>query len=162
MTKLLKIITISCAMATSATAGDFVLGVGVGHVADEGSSGPATLTLEYHSDPLFERGRLSAGWSVVAQVNEDNDLFIGGGAAAEYALSERWFFEASLMPGYFGKGSGSTDLGGNIQFRTVVGLGYNLTETSAISIAIDHKSNAGIEDVNPGTEALKIRFIKRF
>ena len=149
-------------MATSADAGNFVFGLGADNILDDGTDGTAAIALEYHSDPFYVRGRLDVGWGTAVQVNDANDLFLGVGLSAEYTLSQSWFFEASLMPGYYGPGSNGTDLGGNFHFRTLVGFGYNLTEKDAISIAIDHRSNASIEGRNPGTEALMIRYRKRF
>ena len=66
------------------------------------------------------------------------------------------------MPGYYDRGSDGTPLGGNIQFRGLVGVGYKISNTQRVSLAIDHKSNAGLEDKNPGSETLVLRYTKRF
>lgn len=73
-------------------------------------------------------------------------------------ISEKWFVEGSLAAGYYDAGSRGMDLGGNVQFRTLAGIGYRVSYRSRISISIDHLSNAGIEDSNPGREAVTVRY----
>jgi hypothetical protein len=49
-----------------------------------------------------------------------------------------------------------------MQFRTLIGLGYELDDTSRVSLALDHKSNARLESPNPGSETLAIRYRHSF
>ena len=53
-------------------------------------------------------------------------------------------------------------LGGDFQFRSTIGPGYRLTDTSAISFVLSHKSNAHIEDRNPGLDMVLLRWHMAF
>ena len=147
-------------LSTSAVSADeFVLGIGADDVLDQTDTSSGAFIAEYHADP-FRTGR-SAQYSiaVAGQVDGDGDIFFGAGVYAKWSLGEGpWFLEGSFMPGYYDQGTGGSPLDGNLQFRTLFGVGYNLTDNSRISLAIDHKSNAGIEDTNPGGETLAIRY----
>ncbi len=99
---------------------------------------------------------------VAAQANDDGDTYVGIGLSALWNTSENWFIEGSLATGYYGEGSDGTDLGGELQFRTLIGFGYMLSDRASLSLAIDHLSNAGIEDENPGREAVWIRYRRSF
>ena len=59
-------------------------------------------------------------------------------------------------------GSGGDDLGGHVQFRTLIGVGYRLSTNRRISLAADHLSNAGLKDRNPGRNALLLRYAISF
>jgi hypothetical protein len=74
----------------------------------------------------------------------------------QFDLSERFFVEASFMPGYYNPED--TDLGGNIHFRSLVGLGLKFRGSSAISITVDHLSNGGLTTSNPGSEFVTVRY----
>ena len=147
------------ASAFSAIAGDFVVGLGADDL-EEGSG--STFQLEYHSDPVREYRWGTLSGFVVAQVDDDSDTFVGAGISAIRNLNEKWFFEGSLAAGYYDAGRRGLDLGGDVQFRTLIGLGYRVSDKSRISIAIDHISNAGLDDFNPGREALTIRYGMKF
>jgi hypothetical protein len=145
----------------SALAGDFILGIGVDDL-DGSDSGSATFQLEYHTDPLREYRWGSISGFVVAQVDDDSDTFVGAGFSAIKNLNPKWFLEGSLAAGFYEAGRTGTDLGGDFQFRTLVGVGYRLSESSRISVAIDHISNGGFNSRNPGREALSIRYGMKF
>ena len=67
------------------------------------------------------------------------------------------FIETSLMPGVFTPGDGP-DLGGNVQFRSAFGIGYEFDNGSTLSVLYDHRSNADTQALNPGLETLAIRY----
>lgn len=147
------------ATVSPAVADEFVVGLGQDDVLDQTGTEAAALVLEYHANPFFSGEIADYSVAVAGQVDEDSDVFLGVGVYALWSLRQSdWFFEGSFMPGYYDKGSGGTPLGGNVQFRTLVGFGYKLSDTSRISLAIDHKSNADLEDKNPGSETLVLRY----
>lgn len=150
----------SLAVSTQAAlAGDMIIGIGQDDVLDQTDTEAAALVIEYHADPFWTGEKASYGLAIAGQVDGDGDVFLGVGVAALWELgSGPWFVEASFMPGYYAKGSGGSPLGGNLQFRTLLGLGYQLSQSRSISISIDHKSNADIENQNPGGETLAIRY----
>ena len=63
------------------------------------------------------------------------------------------------MPGLYR--TGDTDLGGSLQFRSLIGAGYELSEDMAVSITIDHLSNGSTQTDNPGSDAVMLRFTFR-
>jgi hypothetical protein len=147
---------------SSAKAGELVFGVGQDNVDDDRYSEAIALQLEYHTDPIFEYD-----WGIISvfgilEVDDDSDMYAGPGVATLWDISASWFVEASLAAGYYDRGSDSLDLGGNIQFRTLIGLGYRLSKKSGLSLALDHLSNAGIEDTNPGRNAIILRYRRAF
>ena len=158
----MKLIAYSVTLALSAStalAADLIVGLGQDDVFDQTDTQAAALVVEYHADPFWSGQRAAYGLAVAGQVDGDGDLFFGIGVAAKWGLgSGPWYVEASYMPAYYDKGSGGSPLGGNLQFRTLLGLGYELSEHRSISIAVDHKSNGGIEDQNPGGETLAFRY----
>lgn len=117
-------------------------------------------TIEYNVTPFHSTNRFQAALAVAARIDQDGDAWIGAGVALERHLSERVFVEFSFMPGYYHEQDDV--LGGALQYRSLIGLGYDLSETSAISVSIDHLSNGGAEDFNPGSEAIAIRYRLRF
>ena len=60
------------------------------------------------------------------------------------------------MPGYYNPED--TDLGGNIHFRSLAGLGLRLGGDSALSVSVDHLSNGGLTSSNPGSELVSVRY----
>ena len=148
-------------LSTPAQSNSLIFGIGAEGV-DGNDPTTTVFYLEYKSEPFFERGIFSASFNTTTRIDTDTDFFIGGGAIAELSLFHRVFFEASLLPGFYSEGDDGTDLGGNFQFRSLFGLGFNLNAKSAVSLAIDHLSNAGIESKNPGTEAVTFRYRRRF
>ena len=113
-------------------------------------------TVEYHwTETLAEKPNWSAGWAGAAHNEADNDRWIGFGVSGEYSLNNKLFVEGSFMPGYYSQGT--TDLGGNLHFRSTLGIGMNITETYAVSFALSHWSNGSIERWNPGTDMAMIR-----
>ena len=112
--------------------------------------------VEYHwTDTLVAKPEFSAGWAASAHNEADDDSWIGFGVSAEYALTNGMFAEASFMPGYYSEGA--TDLGGNLHFRSTLGVGINISDNYAISFALSHWSNGSIERWNPGTDMAMIR-----
>jgi len=112
--------------------------------------------IEYHwTNTLVAKPKFSAGWAGAVHNESDDDSWIGLGVSGEYSLSDRMFLEGSFMPGYYSQGS--TDLGGNLHFRSTLGVGMNISDNYAISFALSHWSNGSIERWNPGTDMAMIR-----
>ena len=112
--------------------------------------------IEYHwTETLAAKPNWNAGWAGAAHTEADDDRWIGFGVSGEYSLNNRFFVEGSFMPGYYSQGA--TDLGGNLHFRSTLGIGVNVTETYAISFALSHWSNGSIERWNPGTDMAMLR-----
>lgn len=155
-------VALLCLAAPSgAEAGDLVFGVGPTDYHIQGTETETNFTLEIHSRPFAQPGRFSFGTVAAASVSSGGDIWVGVGLAAKYDLNN-WFVEASLMPGFYQEGSDATDLGSAIEFRSLIGLGYSFSPSTSLSVAFEHKSNAGIGERNPGVEAFSLRLRKSF
>lgn len=148
--------------ANAALAGDLVLGLGQDNLDTSSASEATAFHLEYHTDAIR-----SYNWGTVAvmgvlEYDDDDDFFAGAGLSLIWDVAPKWFVETSLAAGYYDAGSDGLDLGGDFQFRTLLGFGYRVSETSRISLAVDHLSNAGIEDINPGRNGLFLRYARSF
>ena len=104
-----------------------------------------------HADGPFQRI-----WGVSA--TDDGELWAGLGHS--WTLTNRrqnLFMEFHAMTGLYEQGSG-VDLGGPIEFRSGVEVGYQTPKGMRISLSVDHRSNLGIYEDNPGLETVQIRF----
>lgn len=87
----------------------------------------------------------------------DGASWIGFGIKSTYGLGSGGFFaEGSLMPGLYND-AGGPDLGGSLQFRSALGIGYAFDNGATLSVLYDHRSNADTDPLNPGLETLAIR-----
>ena len=149
-------------LAVPASAQDWVVGGYAARFSTGGVEDMTGIVVEYHSRTLHHFEGLDLGFGFAASVDNLSNVWIGGGVVMEYDLSDGWFIEASFMPGYYSNGTPETDLGLPLEFRTLFGVGYRLSETSALSLAIDHRSNGGLGDINPGLDAIGLRFHRAF
>jgi hypothetical protein len=117
--------------------------------------------VEFHGRPVFgDPNGLSGAWGVAARADLDGNAWVGAGFVLDAAIGDKAFVEASFMPGYYWPGD--TDLGHNLQFRSLIGFGWNLAPGSAVILSLDHISNAGIDIRNPGAETVALRYRMSF
>ena len=89
---------------------------------------------------------------------EQGDVWFGGGAKWRQTLGQSDFFvEGSFQPGIYIRGTGP-DLGGNIHFRSALGLGYEFDNGGSVLMSFDHRSNGDFLPLNPGLETLSIQY----
>ncbi|PVA05958.1 acyloxyacyl hydrolase [Thalassorhabdomicrobium marinisediminis] len=108
----------------------------------------------------YEYDRRFGPFQPLASVSftEEGDVWIGGGVKWRYALGQSDFFvDGSFQPGLWARNDGP-DLGGVLQFRSALGLGYAFTDQSAVVVSFDHRSNGDTQSVNPGLETLSIQY----
>lgn len=90
-------------------------------------------------------------------VTSDDSAWVGFGLRSEVPLWDTGFFyEGSLVPGYYDPGAGP-DLGGELQFRGAFGLTYAFENDIRVGLYYDHRSNADTQDINPGLETYGLR-----
>ena len=82
---------------------------------------------------------------------------IGWKWSTQYIVDSPFYIETLLMPGVFSQGDGP-DLGGNLQFRSAFGVGYEFDNGNTLTVSYDHRSNADTQALNPGLETLSIRY----
>lgn len=117
--------------------------------------------VEFHGAPVFGTPQgLSGAWGVAARADAQGNAWAGAGFILDFAVTDRAFVEASFMPGYYWPGD--TDLGNHLQFRSLIGLGWNVSPTAAVILSLDHISNAGIDIRNPGAETIALRYRMSF
>lgn len=130
---------------------------------DEGADyEPSGVALEYQGKPRWKWGNISFGLGLRITADDGESLWFGGGLYAEAPLGGRWVTEAILMPGYYDPGSSDFDIGGNLQFQSLLGIGYQISDKNRVSLAVTHLSNAGTADRNPGRNALALRLRRSF
>lgn len=107
----------------------------------------AELSARYiAAEPIFWNIRPAFGMSLA----ENGSGWVGVGSAFTLGeKSESAFLRVTSMIGAHRRGSGR-DLGGVLQFRTALDLGYRWKSGVEAGVGIDHRSNAGIYNLNPG------------
>lgn len=72
-------------------------------------------------------------------------------------LPNQLYLIPNFAVGAFSKGSGK-DLGGTLEFRSGIELDYQFPNTHRVGVALNHISNAGIYDHNPGEETILVNY----
>lgn len=157
MTRPLALAAMVAFLPVAAPAGDVVVGLGYSDFSSDRADNSAILDLELHSDPIWHFA--GADWSIAGAVvaHAEGDVFVGAGPAALWPLRNRWFIEASVMPGYFNAADTANDLGSDFEIRSLLGVGRQISDRMSLSLGITHKSNAGASDRNPGVNAVSLR-----
>jgi len=139
-------------------AGEIVVSAGVDDLRGDHE---AAAGLELRSGALWRHGRFGLGVGAAFQV--DNDFWAGAGPVLTADLGRRWRLEASVMLGGYGDGEGGQDLGSEFpMFRSQIGASYAFAEGWRLGLALDHKSNAGTAERNPGVETLMLTLARSF
>jgi hypothetical protein len=116
---------------------------------------------DIHADYIY--GGLS-WWSFRPRIGVSEsvrgDFWAGAGVDFEkyWAIndSQAVFAGMSFMPGYYHPGPLS--LGDPVEFRTQIELGLVQMNKWRISVFVEHRSNAGLGQSNPGIEAIGANF----
>lgn len=91
-------------------------------------------------------------------VTQDGSAFGGFGIAFPFTFFEdRIGFSAFTGFGGYRRGNGK-DLGSIAQFRSGGEVAYILPSKAQISLGVDHISNAGIDERNPGSNQIFLRY----
>ncbi len=131
------------------------LTVGAGYFdAFDNNNPSAAFSVEYKAKPVL--------WNVLRPVvgglvNSDGALYGYAGMAFDFEVGERMFIIPHVAVGAYEEGS-SFDLGGTVQFKSGVEFAYELENKSRIGLSLDHISNGGIYDRNPGTETVMLTY----
>ncbi len=127
-----------------------LLSIALGIFDANDDDGAADFRLEYRfARPLI--------WDISPwlglEVTSDGGLYGAGGLLYDWEFTEDWHFTPSFGIGLFSDGGGK-DLGGTVEFRSQLELGYEFENGYRLSVAGSHISNAGLDDRNPGTEVV--------
>ncbi len=143
---------------TSVHAQSVVFGAGYADYSGYGSNNNAVFSLEYQHSAFHQAKRFGATWGAALTVDTDGDTHLGAGLIGVYSISDRWFGELSVMPGYYNASNSDNDLGGDFQIRSLLGVGYTLDGGNKISLGLTHISNASTNSFNPGVNSLFLRY----
>ncbi len=89
--------------------------------------------------------------------NGDGGVWGYFGVRRDLAASERWTIAPGWGVAHYERGDGK-NLGGNLQFRSSLAVDYRITRKTRLGVTIHHLSNAGLEELNPGSNSVLATF----
>lgn len=92
---------------------------------------------------------------VGVMATSDSAVYGYGGVLVDIFVGRRFVVTPSFAAGYYHEGDGR-DLGYEAEFRSSIELSYRFDDRTRIGLAYYHLSNAGLGDINPGTEVLSV------
>ena len=103
-----------------------------------------------------KRGPFSAVYGL--SIGENDEVWIGFGQTYTFEFENApLFVELHSMPGLYFP-NGGFDLGGPIEFRSGIEIGFEDRRGWRYGLSYDHRSNTGLfYDENPGIETLQVR-----
>lgn len=110
------------------------------------------------SSELGVEYRLPVGvWKLAANFGlygtSDSSLWVFAGMRRDVSLGGGWRLTPGLGIAFYEEGDGK-DLGGPVEFRSAIELGYEWPSRRRLAVAAYHLSNAGIYDLNPGSNSV--------
>jgi lipid A 3-O-deacylase len=90
-------------------------------------------------------------------VNDDKSAWIFAGLRRDFSLGGPWLVTPAFGVSLYEQGDGK-DLGGPLEFRSALEIGYAWPSDRRLALVIYHLSNAGIYDRNPGMNSLVLTF----
>jgi len=119
-----------------------------------GDETTGTASVEYqHDKRLFWEFKPMGG----LMATFDGGFYVYGGVAIDIFLGRRFVLTPSFAPGLYAEGGGK-DLGHVVEFRSAVKLGYRFDSRARLGLELYHMSNAGMDDLNPGANALMLTY----
>ncbi|NIZ63246.1 lipid A 3-O-deacylase [Sedimentitalea sp. CY04] len=137
---------------------EWVLGSGFADFSSNRAKDTSIISGEYHTAPFYSQKKLKVGWGGSISVFGTGDAHLGAGLVGVVELGNRWFAETSVMPGIYTHKKTENDLGSAFEIRSLFSVGRRFKNGGAISVALTHKSNASTAAVNPGVNALLLRW----
>jgi hypothetical protein len=95
--------------------------------------------------------------AVGLSVNDDKSAWIFGGLRRDFSLGGSWILTPAFAMALYEEGDGK-DLGGPLEFRSALEIGYEWASRKRLAVAIYHLSNAGIYNHNPGMNSLILTY----
>lgn len=148
--------------AAQAPAGEIIGALGYSQFNSDNARNSLILSLEYRGETLTRFLGADIAPAAMGEVHVRGDVFVGIGLAARWQLPGAWFTEVGVAPGAYRAAGSGNSLGSGFEIRSHIALGRQMTERGALSLALTHKSNADTERVNPGLNALLLRWHHQF
>lgn len=145
-------------LGTHVHADEIVLRFGVDDVENNTNTRTGVVYGEYFFDPFWKREKFAASLGIAASIDGDGDFYAAAGVRGVLDLNDKWFAEGSFMAGYFDQGTGGTPLSYDLEFRSLLGINYRLTDRSHIGLSVAHISNADLGRINPGTNQVMLNY----
>lgn len=103
----------------------------------------------------FQRPSWVEGFDLVGGLaaTDDEAVWIYAGASRSWQPSPKWRLRPGFAISVFENGDGK-DLGGPIEFRSSLEATYRFPSNLRLGLSVYHLSNAGIYDLNPGSNSL--------
>lgn len=152
-TRLLLVAALFAGLSTPPAQADPEVLLGVGWNGVESDYGAVAAMLEGRTAPLLAIHGVELRLGAAGEIDTDGDVWGGAGLVVTMPFLDRFRLEASFMPGLYAEGSGR-DLGGPVQFRSLIGLSYAVAPGYRLGVALNHKSNAKLYDDNPGEDSV--------
>ena len=86
---------------------------------------------------------------------EDGSVYIFAGLRRDFGLGEGWWLTPAFGIALYEEGDGK-DLGGPVEFRSAIEVSYEWPKRYRLALAFYHLSNAGIYELNPGSNSLTL------
>ncbi len=87
-------------------------------------------------------------------VNDISYVYVG--LRRDFQVSDRWFATFGFDAGTFNDVE-ELELGNELEFHSSLQVGYLMPKLWRVAIGVSHLSNAGLGDVNPGTNSVTFR-----
>ena len=95
---------------------------------------------------------------LTSAVTTGGQTFLGVGFLVDIYFGNRWVLTPQTSATWYQGENDDQDLGYPLEFRSRLELAYRFDNRSRLGIAIDHSSNAGLGDRNPGTETISLNY----
>lgn len=95
--------------------------------------------------------------AVVALRSGRGSLLIGVGLVFNHDFTDRLRLTLGLIPSYYDRNEGP-DLGRELEFLSFGEISWKLDYGHRVNLRLGHISNAGLAEINPGTELLTIGY----
>lgn len=89
--------------------------------------------------------------------NVDGAVYVFGGLRRDFRLGGPWLITPAFGIALYEEGD-SKDLGGVFEFRSAIEIGHQWPNRHRVAFGIVHLSNAGIHDLNPGSNSLILTY----
>jgi len=130
------------------------LTLGAGSFDMNGDESTGTVSVEYTGGKrLFWEFKPMGG----LMATFDGAFYLYGGVAVDIFLGKRLVLTPSFAPGLYLDGGGK-DLGHVVEFRSSIKFACRFENRARLGLDLYHLSNAGLDDRNPGANALMLTY----
>jgi hypothetical protein len=136
---------------------DFLVGSVGWYDMNRRTNQAAAFNMEYRSDYKLWIFKPFGGFMATT----DGAAYGYAGLGVDVFLGRRLVLTGNTAFGAYENGDGK-DLGHWIEFRSGLELAYRFDDRSRLGVGFHHISNAGIGDINPGTEILSLFYALPF